>query len=463
MEAHSDAANIYTLIITRRNGSEILLCSKGVPSKLPRVAIRPRQRIALELTRALAESLGLQTCCLFVRSVPRPTQTGDTGCAVMETLRHNENAPLGTDWTPQASAYRSLDPDDAGNLHELLREMDAYVSGQKAGPFARPGWLRELSVWARGRLAPLGVRLTGGFRQLNASPTFSLIRLETNQGAVWFKATGEPNSHELPATLWLAKFFSCFVPQVLGVHRAWNGWLAAEAFGVPLDESTGDAPWEHAAETLAELQIASIGRVSDLLKARLKDLRLPALVARIDPFLAAMRPLMDAQDKRVPPPLSSGELQALAADLRDACAIHRSLGLPDTLGHIDFNPGNIIVSEDRCLFLDWAEGCVANPLVTFEYLSEHLSRIIPKLQLTRKRLASAYLRPWMSLSSPEVVGRALGVSPLLAVFTYAVSGDRWRSSDLVHDSILAGFFRGLTRRMYHEAAQAATGRKACAD
>jgi len=65
----------------------------------------------------------------------------------------------------------------------------------------------------------MGVRLTGKFRQLNASPTFSLIRLETNGVALWFKATGKPNEHELAIALSLARLFPRYVPRVLGLTR----------------------------------------------------------------------------------------------------------------------------------------------------------------------------------------------------------------------------------------------------
>jgi hypothetical protein len=221
--------------------------------------------------------------------------------------------------------------------------------------------------------------------------------------------------------------------------------------------------WEQAAETVAELQMTSIGKTDELLKARLKDLRISKLAKQIDPFLLRMRELMAAQEKPTPAPLVESELQTLAEGLQEACALHESLSLPDTVGHIDFNPGNILVSRDHCLFLDWAEGCVTNPLVTFEFLAEHGSRSNSKTAATRKRLVSAYLRPWTRRYSPEVLRRGLALSPLIAIFVYAVSGDTWRSPDLDKDSILAGYFRSLTRRMYREAIHAAIGSELCLD
>jgi len=53
----------------------------------------------------------------------------------------------------------------------IIEELESYTRGEKLGPFARPGWLRELFTWTQKQVAPLGLRVTGGFRQLNASPT----------------------------------------------------------------------------------------------------------------------------------------------------------------------------------------------------------------------------------------------------------------------------------------------------
>ena len=229
-----------------------------------------------------------------------------------------------------------------------------------------------------------------------------------------------------------------------------------------LDQIIDLPVWEHAAGELAELQIASVTKTADLLEtAQLKDLRLPKLAERIDPFLARMSELMAAQEKPNPAPLVDSELRTLADGLKESCALLESFRLPNTLGHIDFNPGNILVSEDRCVFLDWAEACVTNPLVTFEYLREHMTRSRIEKPVASECLIAAYLRPWASFYSPEELRRALALSPLVAVFAYAVANDSWRSPDLVRDARRAGYFRSLTRRMYREAIGAAERSEPC--
>jgi len=381
----------------------------------------------------------------------------------MEAVSHNDKAPAGTYWMPPAVAVGCGDPGEAGAIKESLRELESYARGERLGPFARPGWLRELFSWTQEQVTPLGLRVTGGFRQLNASPTFSLIRLETDDCALWFKATGEPNSDELPVSLLLARLFPGHVPRILGVHASWNGWLSTEASGTALDEISDSSAWERVAEALAELQIASIGKSAELLEGKCKDLRLPGLVKLIDPFLTRMAEFMGVQEKQSPAPLANSELASLSEGLKETCSLLQSFALPDTIGHIDFNPGNILVSADRCVFLDWAEGCVTHPVITFEYLRGHLERSGVEEPGADSRIASAYLRPWAAFFSPDDLRRAVAAAPPVAVFVHAVAGDGWRTLDPVSNPALAGYFRSLTRRMYRDAVRAGERSELCLD
>jgi hypothetical protein len=463
MATHHDVTETYRLIITRRDAAEILLLPNGTDWTLPRVEVCKQQRVAEQLTAEAQKGWGVETCCLFVPSPGASALDGEAMCAVMESVTHNGKAPAGTYWMPRAVAIGRDVAEEARAIGESLAELDSYANGERPGPFARPGWLRELFEWAQEQVSPLGLRVTGQFRQLNASPTFSLIRLETNDGALWFKATGEPNAHELPVSLLLARLFPKHVPQILGVHSSWNGWLTPEASGTPVDEVSEFSDWERVARGLAELQIASIGKTTELLEGKCKDLRLPELARRIDPFLARMAEFMAAQEKPSPAPLAPSELSSLREGLSDACELLGSLGFPDTLGHIDCNPGNIVVSSKRCVFLDWAEGCISNPLITFEYLREHFRRSAIHEPSAVARLTAAYVRSWTSFCSPDDLRRALAVSPLIAAFVYAISSDAWRRPDSIHDQGLAGYFRGLTRRMFREAIRAAEGSELCLD
>jgi hypothetical protein len=119
------------------------------------------------------------------------------------------------------------------------------------------------------------------------------------------------------------------------------------------------------------------------------------------------------------------------------------------------------VSDTNCTSLDWAEACVTNPVITFEYLRRHMERCNVEGPPTGARVAAAYLRPWSSLTSQEDLLRAVDTAPPVAVFLHAVAGDAWRTLDPQANPALAAYFRSLARRMYRDAVIAAERSERC--
>ena len=124
---------------------------------------------------------------------------------------------------------------------------------------------------------------------------------------------------------------------------------------------------------------------------------------QIDSFMSQMSALMAAQAKQEPRPLSQNELDILALRLKAACSLLQHAGLPDTLGTLDCNPGNILVHRERCVFLDWADACVSNPLITYEHFKEHFRRHCLNEPEAIKHFAAAYFGPWEAVVSREDV------------------------------------------------------------
>src|SRR5260370_10328251 len=100
----------------------------------------------------------------------------------------------------------------------------------------------------------------------------------------------------------------------------------------------------------------------------------------MDPFLEAMADLMQRQFSSPPPVLSRRQLQDLGFSLKKVCYHMQSLGIQDSLGHCDLNPGNIIVGEHRSVFIDLAEAYVGPPFPTFEYLRLIYGNRVPHLE-----------------------------------------------------------------------------------
>jgi hypothetical protein len=405
------------------------------------------------MTVAIRNEWGQEAICLFNPDVSAPvTAPNDRNYQVMECSGLPRPHP-GAEWVQVSSLSERTfaDPADQVAVQRSLAECDRDAGAVALGPFARLGWFRELQGWIEEVIGPLGFHLSGSFFQLNASPSFSLVRFETSGPAVWFKAVGNPNLREFPITLALASLFPQYLPPILAARSEWNGWLALEVEGTNLGETQDAHHWNTAVSALAKLQIESIGRFGTLVDSGACDLRASALLRLVRPFLDAMGQLMEKQTKVPPPVLSRSELVLLGEQIEEALSLSTDLRIPDALGHLDLNPGNVIVSEGHSVFLDWAEAYVGNPLFSFQYLVEHFRRMAGVNVTAESGLTCAYTEEWLSLVSPENLAGALVLAPMLAVFAYAAVNDTWSDDARLRDPKLAGYLRSLTRRMHREA------------
>jgi Ser/Thr protein kinase RdoA (MazF antagonist) len=447
--------NTYRLLIERRNGSEILLVPDGHLFALPAVEIPPWERVAPQVTNALEKNWNIETYCLFSPALEHSRRNcTDRKYQLLETCHPDATLPRAWSWTEIASLSENMfaNLDDFRIIHSAMKELAAYASGSIPGFFGKARWLEEVFAWIEQTIDPLGLCLTGQFRQLNASPTFSLIRFETNGPALWFKAVGEPNLHEYSATLTLAKFFPACVPKIIATQADWNAWLTTEAQGAHPDENSAGETWATVAKRLAELQFSSLGQTLHVLDAGFRDVRICSLVELVDPFLENMAGLMEQQTTNSPPRLLRPEIQTLGTELQELLSDFETLAIPNTLGHLDLNPGNILVSGDRCVFLDWAEGSVGHPFLTFQYLLEHLKQLRPADESSKRKMLSTYTEVWRSVLNPREIAEGLAAAPLLAVLAYAVAGDAWRDPARLSQPHISGHLRSLTRRMKREVA-----------
>lgn len=453
---------ICGVIVFDRNGAHILLKVTASGFVFPSVEIPRWERLAENLTAALKRDWGCEAVCLFTPN--HSSEDGNSNGKHYEVLEcwRDGGCSDETVWKP----IRALTADSFQNeaefriFEQCLHQLDRYDL-DPFSPFARRGWLAELRRWIAEVIRPLGLELTGPFCQYNASPSFSLIRFETNGPAVWFKAVGEPNQREFPTTVKLSQQFPNYLPELLGTRVDWNGWVSLEAPGTNLHETQEIALWENAAESLARLQIESVAKTGSILDAGAHDLRIEPLSGLVYSFFALIAQLMQQQTKVPPPVLSHQELSLLRVRIQDSLTLLEDLGLPDVLGHSDLNPGNIVVAADRSVFVDWAEAHVGHPFFSFEYLLEHFRRVSGTDVALESRLASSYSAPWRQLFSGEIITEALALAPLAAVFANAAGNGAWKNQERLEDPRVAGYFRSLARRMNREAIQFADRRSPC--
>ena len=440
----------YRLIVFDPAGTAILLESQGREYRLPQVEIPKFTRPALEVTELLRSSLTVS--CVFLFSGVLEAFPETSYFAVLESRDAFRLRPQGMEWFTIHHALSNLlfARHERRVVKSCYRKAVSRTLVDSREPFCRVGWMCELQEWVDSIIRPLGMELKS-FEQVNGSETFSLIRFATTKQPVWFKAVGEPNVHEYGISQALARLLPEFVPTILGTKPECHGWLMSDGGEKTLAEVEGSPAWQVALTSLADLQISSVSVTDQLLRAGAKDLRIATLLELVDPFLEAMGGLMKQQTKVPPPILSRLELLDLSATLKGALHCLDALQIPDTLGHSDFNPGNILVGSERCVFIDWAEAHVSHPFFTFEYLISHLRKDYPSLTQVEGAIRSSYAQRWQSVSLSEQVSEAFLFSPLVAVFAYAVAGNSWRDPERLEIPQVPGYLRSLTRRMKQEA------------
>ena len=444
----------YRVIAFGDDGTEILLTRADSGLQFPEVMIPQWKRVAENLTCAVERQWGQKVVCLF--EPDSPVFAGSRRYMVARHWRACGSTPIPLQWISVSELAVNLfaDVNDYRAMHEILAKCGASVPKGEIGAFARLSSFEELCDWIGKAIASSGLHLTGDFRQLNACPTFSLVRFETNGPAVWFKAVGEPNQREFSITLKLARFFPQYTPELLAARSDWSGWLTRDVPGINLAETSDLGLWERAAAAFAKLQIESIGHCRPFLDAGAHDLKIAALAQTVPSFMAVIAGLMSQQTTVPPPVLAEAQLTQLGERIYGAMSEFAQLPIPDTLGHLDLNPGNIFVNaRDGCVFLDWAEAYVGHPFYSFQYLLQHLRRIRVVDPGAEAAFTASYLAPWKRIAPPAVLAEAMALAPLLAAFAYAAGGGAWREPETLRDPKLAGYLRSLARRMNREADQ----------
>jgi hypothetical protein len=445
-------SEIFLVVIPRKGNSEVLLVREDDRFALPQVTIPKWERTAEYITERVLDLWRLPTICLF-----RPTlknishETVHQQYVVLEPRDKTWEPRRGLHWISRSELQSRLrSPIAIQRLEEILDESDSYDRGSLPGAFAKTGWFDHFISLVKKDLNSIGLTLTGNVRQFTGHPSYTLLRLETDGPAIWFKAVGPPNLHEYAVTISLTKMFPAYFPTVMRAYPEWRGWLSKEAPGVPLRQIEAPEKWAIVASTLGRLQREVVTSGYDLQGSECKDLRISTVVELIDPFLAVAKELMIRQTTKAPPPLSHQDLVKLAAQLKRVCDRYLETGIPDSFGHCDFNLGNVFVDSESCTFLDLADAFVGPPFITFEYLRLQFCMKFPSNHSFRARLTDAYLEHWRDLLSEEQMRAGLYCTGPLAVLCYALSTQAWRSTDRLRDPFLGKCYRSLTRRMLLE-------------
>ena len=231
-------------------------------------------------------------------------------------------------------------------------------------PWARPGGPAADLAWAGASLAALGLARGGPARQVRTWNLSSIWELPLAGGSrAWLKVVPPFFAHEGSMLRALA---GAPVPRLLDADGA--RMLLADAAG----EDRYDAPLPELlalVSMLVGLQAAWASRVDELVTIGLPDWRGPALTTAIRAVVERRGGELDAPTR--------GSLARLLDGLPDRFAALASCGLPDTLVHGDFHPGNargVPGRTETLVLLDWGDCGVGHPLLDLPAFLEVLGR-----------------------------------------------------------------------------------------
>src|SRR5262249_20679996 len=148
------------------------------------------------------------------------------------------------------------------------------------------------------------------------------------------------------------------------------------------------------------------------------------LAAQIDALFAdtaALQPgtrygLSDAEVAR---------LRACAPQYRALCAELAGYGLPETLEHGDFWPGNIIATAQSCVYFDWSDASITHLFFRLRLSRETAGAHRPAIPDARTRLRDAYLEPWSLYAPMRRLVRAFDLAQRLAPLHHALTYHRY--------------------------------------
>ena len=257
-------------------------------------------------------------------------------------------------------------------------------------PWARAAGVRELFGWASEH-----VDLTGRPGQRKTWNLSGLFRLPTADGPVWLKAIPAFAAAEPAAIAAFAEVDPALVPAV----------LASAPGRLLLADVPGADCWDPSPRSSRTRYVAWPPRrpASASRRRAIPDRRLEALAASV----------RDLLDGPVGAELSPGELRA-ARGLQRRWEMLDDCGLPDTVVHGDFHPGNWRCGDGAPVVLDFADAHLGNPVLDG-------LRVIDFLPADRRRTAaSAWIAAWTAAVPRSRPAEALRIAEPLAHLAYAV-------------------------------------------
>jgi hypothetical protein len=289
-------------------------------------------------------------------------------------------------------------------------------------------WRQQAVSWLDEQLAAVGGRRTGDVEQPHLRPWATVLKAQTTNGTVWFKACG-------PATVFEVGLYQ-LIDRVAPEHALspiatdlTRGWIMLPDGGPSLgDHLTGtelaDA-METAVAAYGRLQRSLARHVADLLALGITDMRPAIMPKRFEEALQAVGARIGATDRT-----TYERVFGLGETVGTWCDELAAAGGQPSLDHNDLHPWNILMTRadgtGRVRFYDWGDSVVAHPfasmLVPLGYMQHSLGVSLDHPRILRLR--DAYLDAFTDLGPHAELVETLQLACRVGKIARALTWDR---------------------------------------
>jgi hypothetical protein len=434
----------YRVVLVDPVSRRVLASEENGLFRVPRISIPRGTRVARQIQTELKRSW----CMAIVMLDFLSAANGNSPCVVAEILM-----------TSIPNGFRAMSAEQIANDElsdeERIRLLNV-LGDEVTSPFSRIGWIDQAIEWVEGAT---GHQLSSkaSVEQYNAGGAFALLRFPMSDGySYWLKATGVPNANERLLTRLLSQLCGSRLPRLVAEKVDWNAWLMMEeacSVSVLLTEPDDVVRLlGQAVESLAELQTKTVGLDQALIDAGAFDQRLQVLRMGADPLFACMCEAMTFQSSTKVPRIEKSRLQEIRNLFEEACHRAECLNIPSTITHGDMNLGNIVFTGGRCQFIDWSEGYVGHPFITFQHLL-----LLNPLEDPRTRasvddaLKDIYRTAMSRACNSEQMDGGFALMPLLAAASALYGRGDWLHSGSRDVPSRYAYARTIARYMEHAA------------
>ena len=275
--------------------------------------------------------------------------------------------------------------------------------------------------------------MTGAVEQPHVMPWSTAMRIPTDEGPVWFKATGPGTAHEGPLLELFRRLGVGRVVLPIAVHPD-RVWLLFDDAGPTLRATRPDGlgdhdlgAWERILAEYATLQRSVEGDVPTMLAVGTPDGRVERLPSELDRLLDDERIWgLVAPDERATADAARLHLRGAPRLVEEAATRLAATGIAATIQHDDLHGGNIVVGPDGNRFFDWGDAIVAHPFatltVTFNSIAHRTGLGLDDRAFTRLR--DAYLEAWAFVAPRDAVAEAAEIARDLGCIGRSLAWDR---------------------------------------